>query len=43
MKIAAQNGAIAYELRYTLVAGGGAPVSSTTLTLTSSRKVTLTA
>ncbi len=42
VKIAAQNGAIAYELRYTLVAGGGAPGSSTTLTLTSSRKVTLT-
>ena len=42
VKIAAQNGAIAYELRYTLVAGGGAPGPSTTLTLTSSRKVTLT-
>ena len=42
VKIAALNGAIAYELRYTLVANGGAPGSSTTLTLTSARKVTLT-
>ena len=41
VKIAALIGAIAYELRYTLVANG-APGLSTTLTLTNARKVTLT-
>jgi hypothetical protein len=38
VKIAALIGAIAYELRYTLVANGGAPGPSSTLTLTSPRK-----
>jgi hypothetical protein len=42
VKIAALIGAIAYELRYTLVANGGAPGPGTTLTLTSPRKVTIT-
>ena len=42
MKITALIGAIAYELRYTLVANGGAPAPWTTLTLTSTRKVTIT-
>src|SRR5262249_24965074 len=42
VKIAALIGAIAYELRYTVVANGGAPGSSTTLTQTSPRKLTLT-
>jgi hypothetical protein len=41
-QVAALIGAIAYELRYTLVANGGAPGPSTTLTLTSSRKLTIT-
>ena len=41
VKIAALIGAIAYELRYTLVANG-APGPWTTLTLTSPRKLTLT-
>ena len=41
VKIAALIGAIAYELRYTLVANG-APGPSTTLTLTNARKLTLT-
>ena len=42
VKIAALIGAIAYELRYTLVANGGVLGPSTTLTLTSPRKVTIT-
>ena len=42
VKIAALNGAVAYELRYALVATGGTPGPWTTLTLTSSRKVTIT-
>ena len=42
VKIAALIGAIAYELRYTLLANGVASGSSTTLTLTSPRKVTIT-
>jgi len=41
VKIAALIGAIAYELRYALVANG-APGPWTTLTLTSGRKLTLT-
>ena len=42
VKIAALIGAIAYELRYTLVANGVASGSPTTLTLTSPRKLILT-
>jgi len=42
VKIAALTGAIAYELRYTLVANGVASGSPTTLTLTSPRKLILT-
>jgi hypothetical protein len=42
VKVAALIGAIAYELRYTLVANDGAPGPSTTLTLTSPRKLTIT-
>jgi len=42
VKIAALTGAIAYELRYTLVANGVASGSPVTLTLTSPRKLTLT-
>ena len=42
VKIAALIAAIAYELRYTLVANGGAPGPTTTLTLTSPRKLILT-
>jgi Fibronectin type III domain len=42
VRIASLIGAIAYELRYSLVAGGGAPGPSTTLTLTSPRKFTIT-
>ena len=42
VKIAALKGAIAYELRYALVANGGVPGPWTTLTLTSPRKVTIT-
>jgi hypothetical protein len=42
VKIAALTRAIAYELRYTLLANGGAPGPSTTLTLTSPRKLTIT-
>ena len=41
-KIAALIGAIAYELRYTLVANGVASGSPTTLTLPSPRKLILT-
>ena len=42
VKIAVLIGAIAYELRYTLVANGVASGSPTTLTLTSPRKLILT-
>ena len=42
VKIAALIGAIAYELRYTLVANGVASGSPITLTLTSPRKLILT-
>jgi hypothetical protein len=42
VKIAALSGAIAYELRYTLMANGVASGSPTTLTLTSPRKLILT-
>ena len=42
VKIAALIGAIVYELRYTLVANGGATGPSTTLTLTSPRKLIIT-
>src|SRR5437764_7063879 len=42
VKIAALIGAIAYELRYTLVANGVASGSPVTLTLTSPRKLILT-
>ena len=42
VKIAALIGAIAYELRYTLVANGVASGSPTTLTLTSPHKLMLT-
>jgi len=42
VKIAALIGAIAYELRYTLVVNGVASGSMTTLTLTSPRKLILT-
>ena len=42
VKVAALIGAIAYELRYTLAANGGAAGPSTTLTLTSPRKLTIT-
>jgi hypothetical protein len=42
VKIAALTGAIAYELRYSLVANGVASGSATTLTLTSPRKLILT-
>ena len=42
VKIAALIGAIAYELRYTLVVNGVASGSTTTLTLTSPRKLILT-
>src|SRR5215831_433300 len=42
VKVAAVTGAIAYELRYTLVANGAASGSPTTLTLTSPRKLILT-
>src|SRR5207248_10381370 len=42
VKIAALIGAIAYELRYTLVANGVATGSPATLTLTSPRKLILT-
>jgi hypothetical protein len=42
VKIAALSGAIAYELRYALVANGGAPGPWTTLTLISPRKLILT-
>ena len=42
VKIAALTGAIAYELRYTLVANGVASGSPTTLTLSSPRKLILT-
>jgi Fibronectin type III domain len=41
VRIASLTGAITYELRYTLVANGGAAGSWTTLTLTSPRKVTI--
>ena len=42
VKVAALIGAIAYELRYALVANGVASGSTTTLTLTSPRKLTIT-
>ena len=42
VKVASLIGAISFELRYALVAAGGAPGPWTTLTLTSPRKTTIT-